>query len=114
MNFNPGDLYGVLPALILSVGALLLLTNEVFLRTVKPAVLGGTGGPAESAQRALPEGSDAKPQDTDVAPDRRYQAWRAVAVAAAALWAALSQLGEPAVPLFSGAAVSDGFAHVIA
>ena len=32
MNFNPSDLYGVLPALLLSVGALVLLTSEVFLR----------------------------------------------------------------------------------
>src|SRR5262249_54962641 len=32
MSFDPNDLYGVLPALILSVGALLLLTSEVFLR----------------------------------------------------------------------------------
>ncbi len=114
MNFNPGDLYGVLPALILSAGALLLLTSEVFLRTVKPAVLGPGGGPAEEAQRALAPGSDAKPATADVAPDRRYQAWVAVAIAAAALWAALAQLGNPAVPLFSGAAVSDGFARVIA
>ncbi|HET7788116.1 MAG TPA: NADH-quinone oxidoreductase subunit N [Myxococcales bacterium] len=114
MNFNPSDLYGVLPALILSAGALLLLTSEVFLRGVKPAALGGTGGPAESAQRELPAGSDAKPQAAPLAPDRRYQAWVAAAVAAAALWAALSQLGEPSLPLFSGAAVSDGFARVIA
>jgi len=39
MNYDPNDLYGVLPALILSAGALLLLTSEVFLRNVKPAVL---------------------------------------------------------------------------
>ena len=32
MTFDPNDLHGVLPALILSVGALLLLTSEVFLR----------------------------------------------------------------------------------
>jgi len=47
-------------------------------------------------------------------PDRRYQAWTAAAFAAAGLWAALAQMGDPAVPLFSGAAVSDGFARVIA
>lgn len=82
MNFNPSDLFGVLPALILSTGALVLLTSEVFLR--------------------------------EQGPDRRYQAWLAAAVAAAGLWAALAQMGDPAQPLFSGAAVSDGFARVVA
>src|SRR5438270_7326058 len=114
MNYDPNDLYGVLPALILSAGALLLLTSEVFLRNVKPAVLGPAPGPAEEAQRQLPPGSDAKPQAVPAPPDRRYQAWVAAAFAAAALWAALSQLGDPALSIFSGAAVSDGFARVIA
>jgi len=114
MSFDPNDLYGVLPALILSVGALLLLTSEVFLRSVKPAVLGPSAGPAEAVQRALPPGSDAKPQDAPAPVDRRYQAWVAAAFAAAGLWAALAQLGEPAASLFSGAAVSDGFARVVA
>jgi NADH-quinone oxidoreductase subunit N len=82
MSFNPGDLYGILPALILAAGALVLLTSEVFLRAEEP--------------------------------DRRYQAWLAAAVAAAGLWAALAQLGDPALPLFDGAAVSDGFARIIA
>jgi NADH-quinone oxidoreductase subunit N len=49
-----------------------------------------------------------------VDPDRRYQAWLAAAFAAAGLWAAVAQLGDPALPIFSGAAVSDGFARVIA
>ncbi len=114
MNYDPNDLYGVLPALILSVGALLLLTSEVFLRNVKPAVLGPAPGPAEAAQRELPPGADAKPQAAPAPPDRRYQAWVAAAFAAAAFWAALSRLGDPAVPLFSGAAVSDGFGRVVA
>src|SRR5207302_9210917 len=114
MNYDPNDLYGVLPALILSAGALLLLTSEVFLRNVKPAVLGPAPGPAEEAQRQLPPGSDAKPQAVPAPTDRRYQAWVAAAFAAAALWAALSRLGDPAVSLFSGAAVSDGFARVVA
>src|SRR5438105_3167543 len=114
MNYDPNDLYGVLPALILSAGALLLLTSEVFLRNVKPAVLGPAPGPAEEAQRQLPPGSDAKPQPVPAPPDRRYQAWVAAAFAAAALWAALSRLGDPAVSLFSGAAASDGFARVVA
>ena len=114
MNFDPNDLYGVLPALILSVGALLLLTSEVFLRTVKPAVLGPSPGLAEAAQRSLPPGSDAKPQAAESPPDRRYQAWVAAAFAAGGLWAAVAQMGDPAVPLFSGAAVSDGFARVVA
>ena len=114
MNYDPNDLYGVLPALILSAGALLLLTSEVFLRNVKPAVLGPAPGPAEAAQRELPPGSDAKPQAAPAPPDRRYQAWVAAGFAAAALWAALSRLGDPAVPLFSGAAVSDGFGRVVA
>ena len=82
MSFNPADLNGVLPALILAGGAMLLLTSEVFLRTADP--------------------------------DRRYQAWVAAAVAAAGLWAAVAQFGDPALPLFSGAAVSDAFARVIA
>jgi NADH-quinone oxidoreductase subunit N len=82
MNFNPSDLYGILPALILASGALVLLLSEVFLRAAEP--------------------------------DRRYQAWLAAAVAAAGLWAALAQIGDPALPIFSGAAVSDGFARVIA
>src|SRR5438477_4994237 len=114
MNFDPNDLYGVLPALILSVGALLLLTSEVFLRTVKPAVLGPSPGLAEAAQRSLPPGSDAKPQAAESPPDRRYQAWVAAAFAAGGLWAAVAQMGDPAVSLFSGAAVSDGFARVVA
>jgi NADH-quinone oxidoreductase subunit N len=86
VNFNPSDLYGILPALILSVGALVLLISEVFLTTAKPE---------------------------DVV-DRRYQAPLAAAFALAALWAAVDQFGDPTVQLFSGAAVSDGFAHVIA
>ena len=83
MNYDPNDLYGVLPALILSAGALLLLTSEVFLRNVKPAVLGPAPGPAEAAQRELPPGADAKPQAAPAPPDRRYQAWLAAAFAAA-------------------------------
>src|SRR5207302_3643573 len=69
---------------------------------------------AEAAQRELPPGSDARPQAAPAPPDRRYQAWVAAGFAAAALWAALSRLGDPAVPLFSGAAVSDGFGRVVA
>src|SRR5437899_3905981 len=114
MNYDPNALCGVLPALILSAGALLLLTSEVFLRNVKPAVLGPAPGPAEEAQWQLPPGSDAKPQAAPAPPDRRYQAWVAAAFAAAALWTALSRLGDPAASLFSGAAVSDGFARVVA
>src|SRR2546421_1861076 len=114
MNYDPNDLYGVLPALILSAGALLLLTSEVFLRNMRPAVPGSSPGPAEAAQRSLSPGSDAKPQVPQTSPDRRYQAWVAAAFAAAGLWATLSQLGDPAVSLFSGAAVSDGFARVVA
>src|SRR5438067_1631639 len=114
MNFDPNDLYGVLPALILSIGALLLLTSEVFLRTVKPAVLGPSPGLAEAAQRSLPPGSDAKPQAAEPPPDRRYQAWVAAAFAAAGLWAAVAQMGDPAVPPLSGAAVRDGCPRVAA
>ena len=40
MNFNPADLTGVLPALILAAGALVLLISEVFLRAVRPEALG--------------------------------------------------------------------------
>jgi NADH-quinone oxidoreductase subunit N len=114
MNFDASDLSGVLPALILSAGALLLLTSEVFLRTVKPAVPGPAPGPAEAAQRELPPGSDARPQAAEAPADRRYQAWLSAAFAAAALWAALARLGDPAVPLFAGAAVNDGFARIVA
>ncbi|TMA17759.1 MAG: hypothetical protein E6J88_20210, partial [Deltaproteobacteria bacterium] len=114
MNFNPNDLYGVLPALILSAGALLLLTSEVFLRAVKPAQLAGAGGPAEAAQKQMPPQADVAPPPPEPAPDRRYQAWAAAAVAAAALWAALAQIPDPTMSLFSGAAISDGFARVIA
>jgi len=114
VNYDPNDLYGVLPALILSIGALLLLTSEVFLRGVKPAVLGPAPGPADAAHRQLPPGSDAKPQAPEALPDRRYQAWVAAAFGGAALWSALAQMGDPARPLFSGAAVSDGFARLVA
>jgi len=114
VNYDPNDLYGVLPALILSIGALLLLTSEVFLRGVKPAVLGPAPGPADAAHRQLPPGSDAKPQAAEALPDRRYQAWVAAAFGGAALWSALAQMGDPARPLFSGAAVSDGFARLVA
>jgi NADH-quinone oxidoreductase subunit N len=81
-SFNANDLMGVLPALILSAGALVLMTSEVFLR-------------AET-------------------PDRRYQAWLSGGFALLALCAALSQLGNPAQPIFSGAAMSDGFGRVVA
>ncbi|HWT86093.1 MAG TPA: hypothetical protein VN177_10000, partial [Myxococcales bacterium] len=114
MNFDPNDLHGILPALILSLGALVLLTSEVFLRGVRPAVLGASTGAAEAAQRKLPPGSDSKPESAEAPPDRRYQAWLTAAFAAGALWAALAQIGDPAVPLFGGSAVSDGFARVIA
>ena len=49
MNFDPNDLHGILPALILSLGALVLLTSEVFLHGVRPAMLGASTGPAEEA-----------------------------------------------------------------
>jgi NADH-quinone oxidoreductase subunit N len=100
MNFNPNDLYGILPALILSVGGLLLLTSEVFLK--------------QASGSRLQASANAAPAETEAGPDRRYQAWVAAAVAAAGLWAALAQLGDPTLSLFSGAAVSDGFARVVA
>ena len=114
MNFNPNDLYGILPALILSVGALLLLVSEVFLRGMKPVQLGGAPGATGIAQARLTPSADASPLPGEAAPDRRYQAWVAAAIAAAGLWAALSQFGDPTLSLFSGAAVSDGFARVVA
>lgn len=86
MNFNPNDLVGVLPAILLAVGGIVLLTSEVFLRP-------------------LPDGAP---------PDRRYQAWLAAAFAALGLWAALAQIGDPTASLFSGAAISDGFGRVVA
>src|SRR5438067_11070819 len=61
MNFNPSDLEGVLPALILAVGALVLLISEVFLRAVRPETLGRAGAqpvsPAERAEARLPRGA---------------------------------------------------------
>jgi len=86
MNFNPNDLVGVLPAILLAVGGCVLMTTEVFLRL-----------PASGA-----------------APDRRYQAFLAAAFAALGLWAALAQMGDPAQSIFSGAAVSDGFGRIVA
>jgi NADH-quinone oxidoreductase subunit N len=114
VNFNPNDLYGILPALILSGGALLLLVSEVFLRGMKPVQLGGAPGATGIAQARLTPSADASPPPGEAAPDRRYQAWVAAAIAAAGLWAALSQLGDPTLSLFSGGAVSDGFARVVA
>src|SRR5438105_898196 len=117
MSFNAADLQGVLPAIILSVGALFLLTSEVFLRNVRPAVLGHSGGqPTSAAERAeatLPPGSQGASAPAGAPPDRRYQAWVAAAFAALGLWASLAQLGDPALSLFNGTAASDGFARVV-
>jgi len=125
MNFNPNDLYGILPALILTAGALVLLVSEVFLRGVNPQQLGPAGGPVTSPA-LVPQGPEGRPAaeaaihqlptapTDEPAPDRRYQAWLAAAFAAAGLWAALAQTGDPTLSLFSGAAVSDGFARVVA
>ena len=96
MTFNPGDLMGVLPALILMLGGLVVLTSEVFLRGVFPATK------AEAAAAV------AHP------PDRRYQAFLAAAFAALSLWTAISQLSDPTVSLFAGAATADGFGRVMA
>jgi NADH-quinone oxidoreductase subunit N len=117
MNFTAGDLQGVLPALILSIGALVLLTSEVFLRAVRPEVLGRASGqpvsPGQAAQAQLPPGAQGASAPPAVAPDRRYQAWLAAAFAFVALWAAVAQIGDPAQQLFSGQAVSDGFSRVV-
>ena len=76
MNFNPSDLSGVLPALILAAGALVLLTSEVFLRAVQPAALGRAGGqpvtPAQRAEAQLPPGAQGSSQPPPAA-DRRIQ-----------------------------------------
>jgi NADH-quinone oxidoreductase subunit N len=84
MNFNPSDLQGVLPAILLMAGGLVLMTSEVFLRA------------------------------TEGEPDRRYQPFLAALFAAAGLWAALSQLDEPTVSIFTGAATADGIGRAIA
>jgi NADH-quinone oxidoreductase subunit N len=89
MSFGASDLLGVLPAAILTVGALFLLVSESFLRGVPAAA---SGSP----------------------PDRRYQAWLAAAFAGLGLWAALAQMGDAPANLFSGAALSDGLAHLMA
>ncbi len=114
MSFDPNDLVGVLPALVLAAGGLLLLVSEVFLRGVRPEVLGPSAGPALAAQAQMAPGSEAKPEPAAAQPDRRYQAWVAAAFAAIGLWAALAKVGDAPAVLFSGAAVSDGFARVVA
>ena len=84
MNFNPSDLSGVLPALVLAIGALVLLTSEVFLRAVRPEQLGRAGGqPVSAGQRAqqqLPPGAQGYSEPPAPA-DRRYQAWLAAVFA---------------------------------
>ena len=95
MNFNASDLLGILPAFLLSIGAMVLMTSEVFLRVAVP-------GAARAASA------------TEEVPDRRYQAWLTAGFAAAALWAAVGQATSPATSIFSGAAVSDPFAGVVA
>ena len=116
MSFNPSDLAGVLPALILAAGALVVLTSEVFLRAVRPEALGRAGGqpvtPAQRAEAQLPPGAQGY-SSAPPAADRRYQAWLSAVIAAIAFWAAVSQMGDPATPLFSGTAVSDAFGHIV-
>jgi NADH-quinone oxidoreductase subunit N len=90
MSFGASDMLGVLPAAILTAGALFLLVSESFLRGATAAAAGGSP------------------------PDRRYQAWLAAAFAGLGLWAALSQMGDPPAALFSGAALSDGLARLVA
>jgi NADH-quinone oxidoreductase subunit N len=85
MTFDPSDMQGVLPAVLLMVGGLVLMLGEVFLK--------GVGG---------------------APPDRRHQPFVAAIFAAGALWAALAQIGDPTATLFGGAAVSDGFGRAIA
>jgi NADH-quinone oxidoreductase subunit N len=114
MNFNAGDLYGVLPALILALGGSVLLITEVFLKVVKPERLGAPTGEAAAAKAELPPEARGAPPAPAPMPDRRYQAWLAAAFAVFGLWAAASQFGEPVQPLFSGAAISDGFGRVVA
>ena len=126
MSFNANDLLGVLPALILSVGALLLLTSEVFLAPARAAALApassGALAPASSTAPAPAHTTAPAPAHTtapapeiaSTQPDRRYQAWLTAGVAAFGLWAALSQLSDPAIAIFNGAAMSDGFGRVIA
>lgn len=94
MNFNPVDLLGVLPALVLMIGGLIVLASEVFLRAVRPV--------KEDQGKALPP------------PDRRYQAFVAAVFAGLALWAAVAQLSDPTSALFGGAATSDGLGRVMA
>jgi NADH-quinone oxidoreductase subunit N len=117
MNFNPADLSGVLPPVILTLGALLLLVSEVFLRGVSASASGRAGAKtsaADVARAQLPAGAQGAALATPQAPDRRYQAWLAAGFAAAALWVALSQLGDPPAIIFGGAAVSDGFGQAVA
>ena len=85
MNFNPQDLQGVLPAVILMAGGIVLMLSEVFLRGVAGAQ-----------------------------PDRRFQPFLSALFAGLALWAALSALDEPAASLFGGAATADGIGRAIA
>ncbi len=85
-TFDSSDLFGFLPALILAVGAMILMTTEVFLR----------------------------PSTPEAQPDRRYQAWLTAGFSAFALWAAIGQATAAPRTLFAGAAISDPFAGLIA
>jgi NADH-quinone oxidoreductase subunit N len=85
MNFNPSDLQGVIPALILMTGGIVLMTSEVFLK-----VAGGAH------------------------PDRRYQPFLSAVFAAAALWISITSLDQPSSVIFQGTAVDDGLARAIA
>ncbi len=114
MNFNPNDLYGILPALILAVGALVVLTSEVFLKQASGPRPQASGPEPRTAEAASGQEPKTVAASAEAVPDRRYQAWVTGAFAAVGLWAALSQLGEPTLSVFSGAAVSDGFARLIA
>ncbi|GAC1344718.1 MAG: NADH-quinone oxidoreductase subunit N [Myxococcales bacterium] len=119
MNFSASDLLGVLPAAILTVGALLLLVSESFLRGAGGhAVPTAAAAPsaAAAARAQLPATAQGAPGHAAAEPpaDRRYQAWLAAAFAALGLWAALAQMGDAPAAIFSGAALSDGFAHVVA
>src|SRR5262245_22753464 len=99
LTFDVNDLLGVLPTLLLGLGGIVVALTEAFL--------GGGHGPAATLPQTTVQVGEAAPA---VGPRRRgYQAWLAIAFAAAALFASLDMMGEPTRALFRGAAQLDGF-----
>ena len=52
MTFNASDLLGILPAFLLSIGAMVLMTSEVFLRVAVPGAAWGLRRARAASRRA--------------------------------------------------------------